>query len=346
MRLIRTQSGFTLVELVIVVFVLGAVSVIMSPAFKTLSMANQKLYIEEQNLINRKIASALLDYAKEDLSGDDLGTLPSPYTGGGYNNTVYNPANTVLATQLQETGIDLKKVNTDGTAAEKVRVYQKISLQKTVPFFGSTGPLVDLDYDFGAIYMTDCMYSEWCNHGIPGDREALTVSNMDTWPANPDTDGCLRPVFVSTLPMQKDLMRQTVDILNQVEKNITSYFTTKQKMADAGDQTNFFPAPTGGSAPDKSGQDPTSNQGCHDGWYNLYDPDVNVLEIVGLSREKYGLTPWDGLVEYCRDYEPDAADGSTEGEPPHYAAIRISEDLTANGAAKDPDGTDDIVVSF
>lgn len=343
----QSQSGFTLVELVIVVMVLGAVSVIMSPAFKTLSMANQKLYVEEQNLLNRQIASGLMDYAREDLSGDALGTLPSPYTGSGYHNTVYDPANSNLATQIQETGVNLKEVNSDGTAAKKVRVYQKISTQETVPFYGSTGPLVDLDYDFGAIYMTDCMYTDGsCNTGIPGDREALTVANMDTWPANPDTDGCMQPVFISTLSMQKSLMRQTVSILDQIEENISSYFTTKQKMADAGDTTNFFPAPTGGSAPDHSGQDPTTNQGCHDGWYNLYDTNVNVLEIVGLSQEKYGLTPWEGLIEYCRDYDPQAVDGSTANQPPHYAALRISEDLTANGASKDPDGTDDIIISF
>jgi hypothetical protein len=326
------------------------VTILLAPTFNSLMTAQRLAYDEKHRLNNQLIASGLLSYAANSTQD---GRLPPPYTGNGYTKTVYNPsdgssAGVALAQALTQSGVNPSEINDDGTASKNVRVYQLVQgLTQQVPLYFRSGPLVTLTYDFGAIYLTACPKGNTaCNPnsatGVPGDSQALSASNYTTWSPG-GSDG--RAHFVSSLPIQKQMLATTVQRLDKVRDTLLSYLRTQQVTAAGGDTTNWYPNQDGKAAPGSlSGANPSSNQGCRDGWYDLSKTEVKVLPTVGLSAQEYGMTAWGGPIQYCRDYDPTGT--GTPNAPPHYAAIRINADVSAGLA---PDGTQpgtNIVLTF
>lgn len=324
----KSQSGFTLAELLVSVIVIGIVAVVIAPTFSSLTTAQRSVYIEKHKLNNQMIGSGLLNYA---ATVSALGNLPAPYTGSGYVSTVYNPAapasGLLLKQSLAQTGINPAEINDDGTAAANVRVYQRVSgLTKTEPLYFQSGALVTLTYDVGVIYMTACpKASTTCNPtvatGVPGTSPALTSTNYITWvPTGTDI-----PVAnnISTLPLQKQMLGTTVQRLDRVRDGLLSFLRESQRTAAAGDGTNFYPS---GSV-SKGGATPGTNQGCRDGWYNLATD--TVLAQVGMGATEFGSTAWGGAIEFCRDYDPTASKAANAS--PHYAAIRILGSVSTGG---------------
>lgn len=328
MTIFSNNKGFTLIEMVIVLVVLGLVSIAISPAFQAISTSRTGMYFEKQERNNNSVARGLLNYAGKSTS---LGTLPAPYTGGGLLYAPYNPADATaagleLSASLLATGIDSGEINDDGTFSNKARVYQRVTgLSQNVPLYFQSGPLVTLAYQFGVVYQTDCsMTDAGCYTGLPGDSVAMTAGNYNTWDIA-TTDHA--PAYVSTLVLQKSMLRNTVQRLEKIKAKLLEFQFVFQTQASASDATNFFP---GDTSTDLSGSDPSTNQGCHDGWYDLTTTDV--LSQMGMSSSEFGVTAWGGAMEYCRDYEPDGTDTSNADMPPHYAAIRIHKNVSTGGS--------------
>lgn len=337
------QRGFTLLELAITIIVIGVVSMVLSPLFDSYATSQKRSYDEKQNLVNLATARALMSYAANSTS---QGRIPDSYTGNGYVRTVLDPTNTVLASALTSEGLNSNEINSDGYASQRVRVYQQVSgLTATVPLYFQSGPNVSLLYEYGAIYIVDCAKADGtCNPtpatGVPGSSPLMTATNFSTW-ESAGTDS--RATIVSSLPLQKSMLATTVQRLDKVRDALLAYLRGQQVTAAAGDTTNWFP-PNPGTM---GGLDPSLNQGCRDGWYDLSSAAVNVLPTVGLSREEFGMTAWGGRIEYCRDYDPTFA--GPPNSAPHYAALRINKSPSNGAAGNAPDAAilgNNIVLTF
>lgn len=329
----KIARGFTLIEMIVVVAVIASLMVVLAPLGAAMMSSQDLAYAEKHKLYNRYIGDALLSYARNTSA---LGTLPSPYTGSGHTKTVYNPADAsaggiALSQALTQQGIPPNEINDDGTTGAAVRVYQLVSsgLTQQVPLYVQSGPLATLSYQYGAVYLTQCLKADTsCNptaaSGVPGTSAAMTSANYVTW----TTTGSDYPAFiVSTLPVQKEMLITTAQRLDKLRDAFLSYFRSAQITAAAGDATNYYPS----GATSLSGQTPGTNQGCRDGWYSLATS--NVLSKINLSSTEFGSTAWGGAIEYCRDY--DATGSSTPDAPPHSAALRIRASVST-GSAPDP----------
>jgi len=332
----RKQQGFTLIELAVVLVVL----VVMFPMIRTtinwLFTAQSNAYIANNRLNNQSLAAALSKYT---INSTVLGRLPAPYTGAGYTKTVYNPADATapgiaLEQAITASGVPLNAVNDDGKTAQNVRVYQLVQgLVKQVPLYFQSGALVNLTYDYGAIYMTSCpKATAGCNPtaatGVPGGSLAMTAGNFTTW-VTAGTDDA--PTYIEDLTIQKQMLATTVQRLDKVRDSLLTFLRTQQVTAGGGDTTNWYTNQAGLSVAGLlTGANPVTNQGCRDGWYSLAA--TNVLPSVGLAAQEFGVTAWGGTVEYCRDYDPLAV--KVANAAPHYAALRILANVS-NGAAPD-----------
>lgn len=330
----HNSKGFSLLEMLFVIFILGIVLQITD--FGGIAKIASRSYSSKQEIINKNIANALLQHAKTNTA---LGQLPSPYTGSSFISTVYDPANAQLAQLMRSANIAVAEINSDGTSAENVRVYQTVTLTQSTPLYFQSGPLTTLTYQFGEIHMTACRKSDAaCNTALPdlpGSSAVLTSANYTTWATtSPD----LKAELFSTLPMQKQMLAQTAQRLSDLRDRLSEHFRTKQLSAAADDTTNWHPYPyaagvPGTPLPNKSGLDPLSaaGQDCRDGWYDLNAANINILAQLGLSQTQFGTTAWGGAVEYCRDYDP--ANRGVNALP-HFAALRINKSVSL-GASPD-----------
>lgn len=344
----RKQRGFTLIELAVVMVVLGIVSSIMSPIFGELISSNKRAYDEKHKLNNQLIGAALQNFAANSTTN---GRLPAAYTGGGYTSTIYDPASATVAgialtNALRQNDINPAEINDDGTPTHNVRVYQVVQgLTQTMPLFFTSGPQVTLTYDYGAIYLSNCaLATAACNPtaatGVPGSSVAMTAGNYTAWTVA-GTDA--QPFFVSSLPIQKQMLATTVSRLDRVRDAFLSFLRANQATAAGGDNTNWYPNDAGASSAGAlSGNAPAGNQQCRDGWYGLVTY-PSILGVIGLSTGEYGSTAWGGEIEYCRDYDPTGT--KTPDAPPHYAAIRINSNVTAGGAPSATPGNN-VVLTF
>lgn len=328
----RQQRGSILIELLVGVLVFGVLSAALTPIMRSVISMNDRAYDERHKLNNALIGSALMTVA----STSQLGRLPAPATSGSHSNSIYNPSDTspiglALTAALIQSGLNMNEVNDDGRAAALLRVYQSVSPDPLVtPLYFQNGPLVQLRYDVGVIYLTKCAKANTsCNPnpvtGIAGDSPRMTQSNFATWSSS-GTDG---PAFyVSSLPVQKMMLSNTVQRLERIRDAMLSYLRTQQLTASGSDTTNWYPNQNGLSSPgNRAGMNPMVNQGCRDGWYRLDDAASQILPRLGLSTMEYGKTAWGGSIEYCRDYDPTGSQNSDE--PPHYGALRISSDVSS-----------------
>ena len=326
MKTRRKHSGFTLLELLVVVIVLGVLMLAMAPIFSQFVTATANNYSEQAKSDNQRVGDALTAFAKN----AGIGRLPAPYTGAGYTSTVYNRADgsaagVALSQAIADTGISPAAVNDDGTTTRNARVYQRVTgLTHDMPMYFRSGPLVTLTYDYGVVYLTQCPVgtSSCLSGGKPGPSAVLTAANRNSWAvASPD----MGAVFVSSLPVQTSMLQTTARRVDRVRDALMSYYRGKQLTAAATDTTNWFPGST------LAGRSPSSNQGCRDGWYAL--DSTAVLPTIGLSQQEFGVTAWGGRIEYCADYDPLAA--KAPNAPPHAAALRFRASVST-GAAPDP----------
>lgn len=362
-RSFKKSNGFTLLEIIIAMSLVGLLTIMASPFFKLFMTARQQNYSIHQQLLNQKIANGLIAHAKENSS---VGSLAAPYTGAAgscVTSAPYNPADvtaTAVAPYLVQSGANSNELNTDGTAAQNVRVYQRIQLTQAVPLYFQSGPLMTLPYQFGVLYMTACPKNvaggttcSACNPtaatGLPGTSQVVSantasVNSYQIWqPAGTDSS----TVAFSSLPVQKSMQLKTVDRIDKLRDAFGAYFRAKVLSAAASDFTNWYPASTVGGAPNLSGGVPATNQGCRDGWYNLSDANINVLQQIGLTQEEFGRTAWGGIIQFCRDYDPTGTSGVNT--PPHYGALRFNRTPYAGTTANNPDTTtltNNIVLSF
>lgn len=386
-------GGFSLMELLVVIVVIGVLSAVIAPPFSSLAGLKNKDYRSEQRLINQEIGMSLLGFARYHT---DHGTLPAPYMGGegGLVSTVCGPgcggvfdvdgngdvdekdAGRLpgLREELRRSGIDQRAINHDARALPRIRVYQKARLPGTAtgppdtgtiameaPLFGRHGPSVILRYDFGVIYTTDCpVTDDSCfrkigGTGLPGDSDLMTafigdekanVSSFTGWQAEGRDMGAF---FISTLPLQKQMLRITAERIDRIRDQLTEYHLAAQLAAEVGAK-DLYPAPStprNPTAPDPGGYRSVAGGDCKAPWYNLASARLDILFRIGLStnpesaQKEYGRTPWGGTIEYCRDYYPPALGNLCARNPRgpacriDHAAIRIHRSVS-EGLAPDP----------
>ena len=347
MRKINAQSGFTLVELLVVALVLSFLAVALAPIFGSIASSWARAQNEKSKLYNGYLGDALVSYAQENLAVGAAGTLPAPYTGAGYTSTVFNPSDVsangiALKQKLTQQNVPITEINDDGTAGANVRVYQRVAgLTQQMPMYFQSGPLVTLTYQYGAIYMTACMKSaSACNPspatGVPGSSAALTALNYTTWTTS-GTDGAA--YMFSSLPVQRSMLIKTTNNLDRLRDYFVSYYRASQQKAAAADTTNWYPP----GASSLAGQPPGTNQGCRDGWYNL-GTDPTILQKVGLTSTELGSTAWGGAIQYCRDYDPTGAKGANTA--PFYGAFRILGSVSSGSAPDSVATGNNVVLSF
>nr|VFJ49344.1 MAG: prepilin-type N-terminal cleavage/methylation domain-containing protein [Candidatus Kentron sp. FM]VFJ62681.1 MAG: prepilin-type N-terminal cleavage/methylation domain-containing protein [Candidatus Kentron sp. FM]VFK07473.1 MAG: prepilin-type N-terminal cleavage/methylation domain-containing protein [Candidatus Kentron sp. FM] len=396
------STGFSLVELLIAVIVLGVLASIIASHFSILISLQRQDYSNEQRLLNQEIGMALLGFARYHT---DHGTLPAPYTGGadGFFNTVCSPdcdgvfdidgdgasdeedeeRIQALKQELRRSGINQRAINHDDRGLPRIRVYQKATgeaadigaIAVDTPLFGRHGPQVTLHYDFGVVYTTDCpVGDDTCletisNVTLPGDSELMVASTGDStqntsvfsdWQAQGDD---IAPFFVSTLPLQKRMLRITAERLNRIRDRLTEYHVSAQLAAQADTTENLYPAPSSPPDPDTSAA-AVSGGDCDDAWYDLSSNEVDVLFLIGLDtnqesegeEKEYGVTAWGGGIWYCRDYNPQTLDNicnADTGSDPgavvcriHHAALRIHRSVSEGGAPDAENSDDNLVLAI
>ncbi|SIR01744.1 type II secretion system protein [Marinobacterium stanieri] len=332
------QQGFTLLELVLSIFLLGVLTVVIAPSLSLLNTAQSQEYRSRTMLSLERAAGAMMEHVRLNSA---QGRLPAPYTGDDFFNTLIDPTPDVgseseqLMMLFRQAGLAANEINTDGYASQRIRKYQMLSsMIQEVPFAMQTGDLVELRYDFGVIYQTTCPLADTgCNTNARyGDASTpvLTTANYNTWEPAGDDFGA---VFISTLPIQKARMAETYRRIQKIRSALANWNNASRLQAAANSTDNFYPDPFPTGANNLAGANEATNQGCRDGWYDLSETTNNVLPWLGLSRAEYGVTAWGAIVEYCRDYVP--ATSSTE--PVFYAALRLHR---AVSLGLDPAGSD------
>lgn len=332
----RHVGGFTLIELVVSIFVIGVIGMVTASTMGTFAASTVVAWGEKQKLNNRAIAQSMLQYAATQSA---TGSLPNPYTnaGSGIYSAPLDPTNTTLAAQMQQFQVAMNEVNDDGRTAKNVRVYQGIGgLTQNVPLNVQSGPLATLTFQFGAVYSTTCAVADTaCNKSpLPGASAQITSANFTTWkPTAPD----FAEAYVSTLPLQRAMLAETSQRLNRVRDAMLTFFRGKQYAAAVSDATNYYPNDSGSATASASG-----NQGC---WYSWIDlSSSSVLGQIGLSAAEYGTTAWNGRVEYCRDY--DATGSGSADASPHYGAIRINKNVSTAASPDTSVSSNNIILTF
>lgn len=340
-----SQRGFSLIEMLITVVLLGVLAGAVSAIFSALGGLVEIERRESETVVNAGIASAMESWA---ASESVLGELPVPYTGGGRTNAPVNPVSTTAADLalmdlMRRQRIDPAAFADDASAFRNVRVYQRLTgLTETVPLYRSTGPVATLTYQLGVVYSTNCaLTGSTCNPfsatGIPGASPVLTAANRQTWAP---TGSDFAPVFVSTLSLQRARLDQTAEQLRKISNELVRLFNLQRISAAPTATNNFYPVNTAFSL---AGGSPAMNMGCRDGWYDLSAANVNILAQLALPQAQFGVTPWGGSIQYCRDYDPLGTNGANA--EPHYGALRLRASVSAGLAPTGVIGTD-MVITF
>lgn len=347
LRLRSSQAGFTLVEMMIATTLLGLMSLILSPSFRTFLAMRDQAYAERQTYINTKLSQAMLAYAESPPAGIPVGSLPTWYTNST-NKFFYAPVNptgsaTSLMPYAQQQGLSAQDVNDDATPTANVRVYQRATGISTDAYmFYQGGPSVRLSYELGAIYMSKCARKATCNNSTntPSTQTSpvptkLSVTSYATWAPPSDASSL---VFVSTLPLQKKMLELTAQRFDRLRESFTNYFKAKGN----------YPAPLAGSPMENSS--PSGNLGCRNGWYQLDAPTTtsginNDIPLqIGISQVEDTRTAWGGPIYYCQDYDPSGTSGRSVA--PHYAALLVHKSISTPQALDLAAPSENLIVSF
>jgi prepilin-type N-terminal cleavage/methylation domain-containing protein len=337
-KIATSNRGFTLIEFLLGTIIAGIALSSMSIVIGHYFNGYRTTKTEAQKSVNIKIAQALIEYAQSNTQAGFKGKIQAPYQDSAlWNNAVVKPSDTTpkwkeLTQFILSSGVDPALIGDDNSQSHNLRVLQVANnITYQVPLYFRSGPLVLLTYQFGAVYSTACPRADsTCNTTSqpPGSSPALTATNYATWKTT-GTD--FAPIFVSTLPMQRVMLRQTAQTLDYVRDSLLSYFRRQQINAvSPNDPTNWWP---GGSL---AGANQATNEKCADGWYPLST--ATILSDIGIDPLIYGVTAWGGSIQFCRDYAPAVA-----GQPPHYGALRINKNVTSAAA---PDNATDVIVTF
>lgn len=328
------QKGFTLVELLISVVILGILMAIVGPMFSTALTFMSSAKKSEVQLNNQKLAAGMLSYAR-----NNGGQLPAKqnnyrlYDEGAEEGT----AGYQLYLELTGTGVPTSQINTAGYGVDAVKRYQVVGgLKHTQPLFVNTGDNVTLTYQVGVIYQTDCPKGGGCDGAAIPDHSAtgsetgkLTEDNIASW----DVKGADHSaIMINTLAEQKVMLRVTIGRLNRLSDRISSHYYAKARASESSGE-NFF----AGQAQQETA---ATTDGCWTAWDNLSSSDT--LTSIGLSRGEYGKTAWNGNVEYCRDYKPTGLGG----QPPFYAALRINRDLKEGSNPDNLQRNNNVIITF
>lgn len=251
---LKKQQGFTLFEIILAVSLLGALSMTLTPAFKTFLAVKDSATRDTEAAINQRVVKALLAWSENAGPGSGLmGTLPAPCSHT--TDKVFYAAThltrgcgTTLAPYLMQENIAAGSTNTDGRAGQNVRVYQRLTgLGQYVGIFGPSGPAVFLPYEVAAVYSTNCNKTATCGLTKLGVVPATGVltSVTDAYggvlanPAWAPVEPVGTPVgsvyglaYGSTLPMQKKLLQATADRLLQIRDAMKAY--AKVRLAEPG----------------------------------------------------------------------------------------------------------------
>lgn len=309
----KSQRGFTLIEMLIAVIVTGILLSIWAAGKGDAHNAFDTAREADQEAINKRLASVLLDYAGT-ATISPTGDLPAPSTGMYSSAIPY--AITALQALLVEARIRPSDAASDGSAAKNLRAYQTVTGQViTVPLYGTFGPVMTLSYTEASLHSTYCAQADACNAGVPGKSGTLTALNLNSYGVLSGDYGLTR---FSTLAIQKQKLAQTADNIETIRNRMQELFRERQRTANANDTTNFYPheinalGATGGK---------TAN--CNnEGWFSLSTSDI--LPQVGLDPAVNGKTAWGGDIQYCPDYDALAPAPWTPNSPPHFAALRLS----------------------
>lgn len=324
----RQVGGFTLIEMLISISIMGLLLTVMAGQFSKLTSLQRTAEKSTQAEINRTISEGMLNFA----SNNNNGSLPDPFTGGIFFSGVTDPDDngaTSLVSLLLTEGVTVKNIVTNGKSAQAQRVYQKVSnIEKDVLVGGQIGPKATIQYDVGILYNTVCVMDDASCHpnsvtGIAGESDILTPDNLTTFvTTRPD----YAPVIFSTYENEVRLVEETIEKINTLRDALKNLYSIKYLSGPPDPTINHFPFPDFTATADLSGQDPSLNENCRDGWYNLLNPNVNILEQTGLNQQEFGVTAWGARIEYCRDYDIGGASGADQ--PPHNAAVRIHQEVS------------------
>lgn len=370
------QRGVTLFELIVSAIILGVVSWITAANMGSFMAAKQQTFNAEQTVINRKIAQAMMNWSEyADIANGTgsvvRGTLPQLCTSGAeeYETIVVEGiCNDSLGQYLIAAGVDNNSVHFSSPLDKRLRIYQKLRPSQGVPsitvgLMGSYGASVQLNYDLGLIYTTNCRPTEACyttasgkldlGLGDPSPAPSTILqmqsggsgtSNLAQW--TPPKNGVAGVTYVSTLPLQKKLLAITTERLTKIRDSLQTYFLTKQSQASTATKysTNFYPNDDADTSNFPNALIPES--GCRRAWINLSDPNSKVLQKIGVSTGVVGaisspamniegLTAWGGTIQYCSDYDP-GGDSPSRDAAPHVAALRVFTSVTVGAP---PSGT-------
>jgi hypothetical protein len=320
---IKNNNGFTLAELVIAIFVTAILNGALYGFISRANTSQELTYRSEVRRDNLVIARGLRSFA----ASENNGFLTGGYSGGNYLNAPVDISNSTLTNYLSGGNITSDHYNDDGTASRNVKYLDVLSTQPTysMPIVGNAAETVTLVYDRAVLIQTRCALEDGiCNDGTPAESPPYTQSGWVVGGSD------LAPVEISTLDIQQGQWRDTWQRLSRIRNGIRNHFNSTVTANSAGDTTNWFFQPDLAASPDESGANPTTNQGCRNGWYELNDSDINVLTFYGFDPVSiYSQTPWGGRVEYCADYDPhnDGADVI-----PHISALRLNRAVTTGAA--------------
>lgn len=326
----RRQRGFTLFELLIVTIVTGVLGVIWASQTGGAFTAASNAHDAEQEAVNKRLASVLLDYA---ASISPTGDLPAMYTSGNVIKAL-PPNDTNLNALLVQARLRPSEAQDDGSAGQNVRVYQKASpLNLNLPLYTTFGPVMTLTYAEAVIYATQCVRSAACNSNIPGSSGTFDTTSLNTFVLTTPDYGLAR---FSTLAIQKQKLAQTADTIDLIRTRIQEYYRERQRNALASDTTNFYPRPN-----PLVGSSYKTNDCNNDGWYPL--DATNILTQLGLTPTVHGKTAWGGTLFYCADYDPTQTGSTYSDTPPHFAALRILTNPSSGGSATATNATATVI---
>lgn len=307
-----------MVELLISVVILGVMSVAVAMNFASLNSMFRFGQEERQYAISYNVANALIDHARS----EGKGRLPDPVNFSGYRSAVTNTSinNNPMIDYLIANNVAPELALHDGSASQRVRVYQKFTRTTNIPVEGFGGQTVQIQFDVGAVYHTNCMLGTACmtSGSRPGDSANFQESTFNSW-ATSGEDGAA--VTFSTQHIQASLWRRTHDRLMEARNALADLKTSRMFQADADSvlTENFNPVPSSHS------ENSSRTDNCWHGWLRL-DTATSVLQQVGLSPQLYGLTPWGGQIQYCANYDPSNSGRTT---PPYNAALRVHRNVTS-----------------